>query len=100
MLQKTDTILASNRKRNEGTPLKLEWFEAAQVNLSAAERRAATLTTRRTVKKEYQAAWLVKAFGAVDLTTLSGDDTPGRVHRLAAQAPQPLRGDLPFARRL
>src|SRR5438067_3592209 len=92
MLQKA--TLASNRKRNDGTPLKLEWFEAAQVNLSAAERRAATLTTRRTVKKEYQAAWLVKALGAIDLTTLSGDDTPGRVHRLAAKARSPLRGDL------
>src|SRR5438067_560512 len=87
MLQKA--TLASNRKRNEGTPLKVEWFDAAQVNLSATERRAATLTTRRTVKKEYQAAWLVKALGAIDLTTLSGDDTPGRVHRLAAKARRP-----------
>src|SRR5204863_1694699 len=92
MLQKA--TLASNRKRNEGTPLKVEWFDAARVNLSATERRAATLTTRRTVKKEYQAAWLVKALGAIDLTTLSGDDTPGRVHRLALKARNPLRGDI------
>src|SRR5205807_6122585 len=92
MLQKA--TMASNRKRNDGTPLRLEWFEGAQVNLSAAERRAATLPTRRTVKKEYQAAWLIKALGAIDLTTLSGDDTPGRVHRLAVKAKRPLRSDL------
>jgi deoxyribose-phosphate aldolase len=103
MLQKTQTSEAhrpltqppgANRKRNEGTALRPEWFEAAQVNLSAVERRAATLTTRRTVKKEYQAAWLVKALGAIDLTTLSGDDTPGRVHRLARKARNPLRSDI------
>jgi deoxyribose-phosphate aldolase len=80
--------------RNSGTPLKLEWFENAQVNTSAAERRAATLTTRRTVKKEYQAAWLVKALQCIDLTTLSGDDTAGRVHRLCAKARRPLRDDI------
>jgi deoxyribose-phosphate aldolase len=80
--------------RNAGTPLKLEWFENAQVNTSAAERRAATLTTRRTVKKEYQAAWLIKALQCMDLTTLAGDDTPGRVHRLCAKASRPLRDDM------
>jgi deoxyribose-phosphate aldolase len=80
--------------RNAGMPLQLDWFEAAQVNTSAAERRAASLTTRRTVKKEYQAAWLVKAITTLDLTTLAGDDTPGRVHRLAAKARRPLRQDL------
>jgi deoxyribose-phosphate aldolase len=80
--------------RNPGTPLTLEWFEAAQVNTSAAERRSATLTTRRSVKKEYQAAWLVKALQCIDLTTLAGDDTAGRVHRLCAKAMRPLRDDI------
>jgi len=80
--------------RNSGTPLTLEWFENVQVNTSAAERRAASLTTRRTVKKEYQAAWLVKALQCIDLTTLAGDDTPGRVHRLCAKAMRPLRDDI------
>jgi deoxyribose-phosphate aldolase len=80
--------------RNPGMPLKPEWFEAAQVNTSAAERRAATLTTRRSVKKEYQAAWLVKALQCIDLTTLAGDDTAGRVHRLCAKARRPLRDDI------
>ena len=84
----------SNLPRNQGTPLKVEWFEAARVNLSAVERRAATLTTRRTVKKEWQAAWLVKAITCIDLTTLSGDDTPARVERLCAKARNPLRRDL------
>ena len=80
--------------RNSGTSFKPEWFETAQVNTSAAERRAATLTTRRTVKKEYQAGWLVKALQCIDLTTLAGDDTPGRVHRLCAKARHPLRDDI------
>jgi deoxyribose-phosphate aldolase len=80
--------------RNAGTPLTLAWFESAQANTSAAERRAATLTTRRSVKKEYQAAWLVKALTCIDLTTLAGDDTPGRVQRLCAKARRPLRDDI------
>jgi deoxyribose-phosphate aldolase len=81
-------------QRNTGTTFKREWFETAQVNTSAAERRASTLTTRRSVKKEYQAAWLVKALQCIDLTTLAGDDTPGRVHRLCAKARRPLRDDI------
>ena len=81
-------------QRNTGTAFKPEWFETAQVNTSAAERRAATLSTRRSVKKEYQAGWLVKALQCIDLTTLAGDDTPGRVHRLCAKARQPLRDDI------
>ena len=80
--------------RNPGTPLTLDWFEDVQVNLSAAERRAASLPARRTVKKNYQAAWLVKALQCIDLTTLAGDDTPGRVHRLCAKAKRPLRDDI------
>jgi deoxyribose-phosphate aldolase len=80
--------------RNPGTALITEWFEGHQVNTSAAERRAASLTTRRSVKKEYQAAWLVKALQCIDLTTLAGDDTPGRVHRLCAKAMRPLRDDI------
>jgi deoxyribose-phosphate aldolase len=80
--------------RNPGTALTPEWFECIQVNLSAAERRAATLGTRRSVKKEYQAAWLVKAVTCIDLTTLAGDDTPGRVHRLAIKARRPIRDDI------
>ena len=75
-----------NMPRNEGTPLHTDWFEGARVNLSAVERRAATLTTRRTVKKEWQAAWLVKAITCIDLTTLAGDDTPGA--RASGSAPR------------
>ena len=86
--------LAANTHRNPGMALELDWVEAVRVNLSAAERRAATMATRRTVKKEYQAAWLVKAITCMDLTTLAGDDTPGRVQRLCAKARHPLRDDL------
>jgi deoxyribose-phosphate aldolase len=81
-------------RRNNGTPLHVDWFDAVRVNLSAVERRAATLATRRSVKKEYQAAWLVKAITCIDLTTLAGDDTPGRVRRLAAKARRPVRSDI------
>jgi hypothetical protein len=79
-----------NRPRNPGATLAPDWFESVGVNASAVERRAATLTTRRSVKKEWQAAWLVKAMTCIDLTTLSGDDTPGRVRQLCAKASRPL----------
>ena len=83
-----------NRPRNPGAPLDPDWFETVGVNASAVERRAATLTTSRTVKKEYQAAWLVRAIECIDLTTLAGDDTPERVRRLCAKARRPLSDDL------
>src|SRR6266436_3004594 len=60
---------------NRGVPLNLDWVDAVRVNTSAVERRAQTLGTRRTVKKEWQAAWLLRAISCMDLTTLSGDDT-------------------------
>jgi deoxyribose-phosphate aldolase len=82
------------RPRNPGTPLELEWVEEVRVNRSAVERRAATLRTRRTVKKEWQAAWLLRAVTLMDLTTLSGDDTAGRVRRLCAKARRPVRPEL------
>ncbi|GAC1456644.1 MAG: deoxyribose-phosphate aldolase [Ktedonobacterales bacterium] len=80
--------------RNPGMPLDLGRVEAQRVNRSAVERRAVTLPTRRTVKKEWQAAWLLRAITCLDLTTLAGDDTPGNVSRLCAKARQPLRADL------
>jgi deoxyribose-phosphate aldolase len=90
----TTAPLAESLRRNGGTPLHLDWFADARVNRSAVERRAATLTTRRSIKKEYQAAWLVKAVTCIDLTTLAGDDTPGRVRRLASKARRPIRADV------
>jgi deoxyribose-phosphate aldolase len=75
-------------------PLDLAPVEDVKVNRSAVERRAATLSTRRTVKKEWQAAWLLQAVCTIDLTTLSGDDTPGTVKRLCAKARQPIRSEL------
>ncbi len=80
--------------RNNGTPLKPEWFEDMSVNRSASERRAATISARRSVKKEYQAAWLIRAIQCIDLTTLAGDDTAGRVRRLCAKARRPVREDI------
>ncbi|MGB4787758.1 MAG: deoxyribose-phosphate aldolase, partial [Lentibacter algarum] len=80
--------------RNAGLPLDLDWVARVQANTSAIERRAATLGTRRSVKKAHQAAWLLKAVSCIDLTTLAGDDTAGRVKRLCAKARQPVRGDI------
>ena len=81
-------------ERNPGTPLELDVVRAIRVNRSAVERRAATLPARRTVKKEWQAAWLLRAITCMDLTTLAGDDTPSNVRRLCAKARRPLRDDI------
>lgn len=80
--------------RNPGLPFDLDYVLTQRVNRSAVERRAATLPGRRTVKKEWQAAWLLRAIQCIDLTTLQGDDTPGNVRRLCAKARQPVRTDL------
>ena len=79
---------------NPGTPLHLEWVREQRVNRSAVERRASTIGSRRTVKKQWQAAWLLRAITLMDLTTLAGDDTPGNVRRLCAKARNPVRADL------
>jgi len=80
--------------RNPGMPLDMDWVRQVRVNRSAIERRAATIPTRRTVKKEWQAAWLLRAITCIDLTTLQGDDTPGNVLRLCAKARHPVRQEL------
>jgi deoxyribose-phosphate aldolase len=80
--------------RNTGLPLNLGWLESVRVNKSAVERRCATLPGRRSIKKEWQAAWLLRAITNIDLTTLQGDDTPGNVRRLCAKAKHPVRADL------
>jgi deoxyribose-phosphate aldolase len=88
------TMAAPTEARNPGTPLDLGPVRAARVNRSAVERRAATMGTRRTVKKDWQAAWLLRAITCIDLTTLAGDDTPGTVRRLCAKARRPVRQDV------
>ena len=80
--------------RNDGTALDLDWVSSVQANTSAIERRTASLPGRRSVKKDYQAAWLCKAVSLMDLTTLSGDDSEGRVRRLCAKARQPVSQNL------
>jgi deoxyribose-phosphate aldolase len=84
----------SHRPRNAPRPFDADWIDQIRVNLSAVERRTASLPGRRSVKKDAQAAWLLKAVTCMDLTTLSGDDTAGRVKRLCAKARQPVREDL------
>lgn len=80
--------------RNRGIDLDLDWVLGAQANTSAIERRAATLPGRRSLKKDHQAAWLLRAITLIDLTTLAGDDTDARVRRLCAKARQPVRQDI------
>ena len=96
--QQTETALEAASlqqiQRNPGMPLDMDWVSRVRINRSAVERRVATMNTRRTVKKEWQAAWLLRAITCIDLTTLAGDDTPGNVLRLCAKARQPVREDL------
>ena len=80
--------------RNSGRALEMDWVDDIRINLSAAERRVASLPGRRTVKKDAQAAWLLKAVTCIDLTTLNGDDTTERVKRLCAKAKAPVRSDV------
>jgi len=88
------SIGGSELQSNRGIPLNLDWIEDVRINTSAVERRAQTLVTRRTVKKEWQVAWLLRAISCMDLTTLSGDDSDERVRRLCAKARQPIQQDL------
>ena len=81
-------------ERNPGMEFNPDLFGKIRINRSAVERRAATIGKRRTVKKEYQAAWLLRAVSCIDLTTLAGDDTPGRVRRLCQKAVRPVRTDI------
>ncbi|WP_299501838.1 deoxyribose-phosphate aldolase [uncultured Roseobacter sp.] len=80
--------------RNPGMALDMDWVRSLQANTSAIERRAANLPARRSVKKQHQAAWLLRAVTCIDLTTLSGDDTEDRVARLCAKARQPVAQSL------
>src|ERR1700758_4096672 len=79
---------------NSGIPLDLNWIGDVRVNPSAVERRTQSHVARRTVKKDWQAAWLLRAISCMDLTTLSGDDTDERVRRLCAKAKHPLPPEL------
>jgi deoxyribose-phosphate aldolase len=96
--QYTGNVLATLNDRpllrNRGIPLDLSWIQAIRVNTSAVERRTQSQTARRTVKKDWQAAWLLRAITCMDLTTLSGDDTDERVRRLCAKAKQPIDREL------
>src|SRR6185503_14955693 len=94
LVTKPRPLPADHVERNPGVALDLDVVRAIRVNRSAVERRAATIPTRRTIKKEWQAAWLLKAITLIDLTTLSGDDTPSNVVRLCRKARMPVRQDL------
>jgi deoxyribose-phosphate aldolase len=86
--------MAPSDERNPGIPLDLTWVHEAHVNKSGIDRRAAEIGTRRGVKKQFQAGWLLRAVTNIDLTTLAGDDTPSNVQRLCAKAKAPIRKDI------
>jgi deoxyribose-phosphate aldolase len=88
------TLYGDELASNQRIPLNLDWVEEVRVNTSAVERRAATIPTRRSVKKDWQAAWLLRAIACMDLTTLNGDDSADRVRRLCAKARRPLQDHL------
>ncbi|WP_223425303.1 deoxyribose-phosphate aldolase [Tateyamaria pelophila] len=92
--QSTHQLPQVTEPRNPGMSLDMNWVRSVQVNTSAIERRCATLPGRRSIKKDHQAAWLLRAVSCIDLTTLSGDDTIRRVQRICAKARQPVRADL------
>lgn len=81
-------------ERNPGMAFNPDLYGRIRINRSAVERRAASIGTRRAVKKKHQAAWLLRALSCIDLTTLAGDDTPGKVRRLCHKARQPVRRDI------
>jgi len=89
-----ETSIDNHDVYNPGMAFELKWINDIRVNLSAVKRRTATLTKRRSLKKEWQAAWLLKAISCIDLTSLSGQDTPGRVRRLCAKARRPVSQEL------
>ncbi|HEX6693149.1 MAG TPA: deoxyribose-phosphate aldolase [Longimicrobiales bacterium] len=93
-LERGGRPLRLHADRNPGFPLELDWVRDIRINRSAVERRAETIAKRRTVKKQWQAAWLLRAITLMDLTTLQGDDTEGTVRRLCAKARNPVRADL------
>ncbi|XP_010791875.1 deoxyribose-phosphate aldolase [Notothenia coriiceps] len=80
--------------RNPGMNLDLEWVSKVRVNTQAVLKRAQQIQGQKLPKKQWQAAWLLKAVTCIDLTTLAGDDTPSNVHRLCLKAIQPVRRDL------
>ena len=93
-MAQTNIIALPHHARNAGVAFDRDWIDGLRVNLSAAERRVTSLPGRRSVKKDAQAAWLLKAITCIDLTTLSGDDTAGRVKRLCAKAIHPVRAEI------
>ena len=92
--QKLTLLPQTISARNTGVELDLDWISSIQANTSAIERRASSIASRRSIKKQHQAAWLLQAVKCIDLTTLSGDDTTGRVKRLCAKAKNPISSKL------
>jgi deoxyribose-phosphate aldolase len=65
------TLHGRRLEPNRRMRLNLDWVEEVRVNTSAVERRASTIGTRRSVNKDWQAAWLLRAIACMDLTVRS-----------------------------
>ncbi|MFB3077271.1 MAG: hypothetical protein ACE1Y4_04620, partial [Lysobacterales bacterium] len=87
-------VADKTNERNAGMDFNPDWLAKVQINRSAIERRAGSLGDRRSIKKHWQVAWLLQAISCIDLTTLAGDDTPGRVRRLCNKAMNPVRREI------
>ena len=87
-------VTDKTNERNAGMDFNPDWLAKVQINRSAIERRAGSLSDRRSIKKHWQVAWLLQAISCIDLTTLAGDDTPGRVRRLCNKAMNPVRREI------
>jgi|TARA_B110000444_G_C18816106_1_gene585213 deoxyribose-phosphate aldolase len=81
-------------ERNPGVDFQVDRFCDININRSSVEQRCAEYGKRRSIKKDKQAAWLLKVLTLIDLTTLSGDDTNARVRRLCRKALNPINSDL------
>jgi len=79
---------------NKGIPLDMSWVNSVHCIKPSIEKRAAELKTRRCVKKQWQAAWLLRVTSCIDLTTLAGDDALANIERLAFKASRPIRPDI------
>ena len=88
------------RRGSRREPLRRFLHGLPGVDQVGAEARAASLATR-SIKKTAKAWAIDTAIGMVDLTTLEGADTPGKVRSLCAKAvrPDPSDPSCPAGRR-
>ena len=68
-------------------PLDLAWVKGVKINSASVKRRAAEIPTRRTVKKDWQAAWLLR--GAPRKNCARQNSARATTHPLTRSSPLP-----------